>query len=437
MNNTGSKKSIVIIGNGISGTTLARHIRKNSSYAITIISDETPYFFSRTALMYVYMGHLPFSDTEPYEPQFWKDNSITLLQQRVTRILPEKKLLQFDDSRLYSYDTLVIATGSKPNFLGWPGQNLKAVQGLYHKQDVDQLEAWTASIQNAVIVGGGLIGIELAEMLHSRGKKVHFLIRESHFWNTVLPQEEAELVTQHIIANGIDLHLNTELKSITSDEEGRANGVYTKEGTLIPCQWVGLSVGVSPNIAFLDQSDLHLNKGILVNRYLETNQKGIYAIGDCAEQTEPQQGRAAIEAVWYTGRMMGETLAQTLTGKKRPYTPGPWFNSAKFFNIEYQIYGKVSVAPDSQEERQFFWKHNSKNRTIRISYDPTTLRFLGCMSLGVRFRHAYFDAALRNHKNMEYILSTLDESFFDPEFYPTYKKEIQMLWELEKSNLIL
>ncbi len=437
MNNTGSKKSIVIIGNGISGTTLARHIRKNSSHAITIISDETPYFFSRTALMYVYMGHLPFSDTEPYEPQFWKDNSITLLQQRVTRILPEKKLLQFDDSRLYSYDTLVIATGSKPNFLGWPGQNLKAVQGLYHKQDVDQLEAWTASIQNAVIVGGGLIGIELAEMLHSRGKKVHFLIRESHFWNTVLPQEEAELVTQHIIANGIDLHLNTELKSITSDEEGRANGVYTKEGILIPCQWVGLSVGVSPNIAFLDQSDLQLNKGILVNRYLETNQKGIYAIGDCAEQTEPQQGRAAIEAVWYTGRMMGETLAQTLTGKKTPYTPGPWFNSAKFFNIEYQIYGKVSVAPDSQEERQLLWKRKSKNRTIRISYDPTTLRFLGCMSLGVRFRHAYFDAALRNHKNMEYILSTLDESFFDPEFYPTYKKEIQMLWELEKSNLIL
>ncbi|MDA1288134.1 MAG: FAD/NAD(P)-binding oxidoreductase [Bacteroidetes bacterium] len=437
MNNKGSKKSIVIIGNGISGTTLARHIRKNSSYAITIISDETPYFFSRTALMYVYMGHLPFSDTEPYEPKFWKDNSITLLQQRVTRILPEKKLLQFDDSRLYSYDTLVIATGSKPNFLGWPGQNLKAVQGLYHKQDVDQLESWTASIQNAVIVGGGLIGIELAEMLHSRGKKVHFLIRESHFWNTVLPQEEAELVTQHIIANGIDLHLNTELKSITSDEEGRANGVYTKEGALIPCQWVGLSVGVSPNIAFLDKSDLQLNKGILVNQYLETNQKGIYAIGDCAEQTEPQQGRAAIEAVWYTGRMMGETLAQTLTGKKTPYTPGPWFNSAKFFNIEYQIYGKVSVAPDSQEERQLLWKHKSKNRTIRISYDPTTLRFLGCMSLGVRFRHAYFDAALRNHKNMEYILSTLDESFFDPEFYPTYKKEIQMLWELEKSNLIL
>jgi len=92
MNNKGSKKSIVIIGNGISGTTLARHIRKNSSYAITIISDETPYFFSRTALMYVYMGHLPFSDTEPYEPKFWKDNSITLLQQRVTRILPEKKI---------------------------------------------------------------------------------------------------------------------------------------------------------------------------------------------------------------------------------------------------------------------------------------------------------------------------------------------------------
>ena len=198
MNKNGSKKSIVIIGNGISGTTLARHIRKNSSYAITIISYESPYFFSRTALMYVYMGQLPFSDTEPYEPQFWRDNSITLLQQRVTQILVDKKQLLLDDSRLFSYDILVLATGSKPNLLGWPGQNLKAVQGLYHKQDLEKLEEWTPSIQSAVIVGGGLIGIELAEMLHSRGKKVHFLIRESHFWNSILPNEETKLVTQHI-----------------------------------------------------------------------------------------------------------------------------------------------------------------------------------------------------------------------------------------------
>lgn len=437
MNKNGSKKSIVIIGNGISGTTLARHIRKNSSYAITIISYESPYFFSRTALMYVYMGQLPFSDTEPYEPQFWRDNSITLLQQRVTQILLDKKQLLLDDSRLFSYDILVLATGSKPNLLGWPGQNLKAVQGLYHKQDLEKLEEWTPSIQSAVIVGGGLIGIELAEMLHSRGKKVHFLIRESHFWNSILPNEETKLVTQHILDKGIELHLNTELKSIASDAEERAKGVYTKEDLFIPCQWVGLSVGVSPNIAFAKKSGLEANKGILVNKYLETNQKGIYAIGDCAELMEPQQGRSPIEAIWYTGRMMGETLAQTITGKRTPYTPGPWFNSAKFFDIEFQIYGQVSASPHKQKERHIFWKHNSKNRTIRISYNPNTLCFLGCMTLGVRFRHAYFDNVLRENKSMDFVITTLEESFFDPEFYPTYKKEILMLWELEKSNLIL
>jgi NAD(P)H-nitrite reductase large subunit len=437
MNKNGSKKSIVIIGNGISGTTLARHIRKNSSYAITIISYESPYFFSRTALMYVYMGQLPFSDTEPYEPQFWRDNSITLLQQRVTQILLDKKQLLLDDSRLFSYDILVLATGSKPNLLGWPGQNLKAVQGLYHKQDLEKLEEWTPSIQSAVIVGGGLIGIELAEMLHSRGKKVHFLIRESHFWNSILPNEETKLVTQHILDKGIELHLNTELKSIASDAEERAKGVYTKEDLFIPCQWVGLSVGVSPNIAFAKKSGLEANKGILVNKYLETNQKGIYAIGDCAELMEPQQGRSPIEAIWYTGRMMGETLAQTITGKRTPYTPGPWFNSAKFFDIEFQIYGQVSASPHKQKERHIFWKHNSKNRTIRISYNPNTLCFLGCMTLGVRLRHAYFDTVLRENKSMDFVITTLEESFFDPEFYPTYKKEILMLWELEKSNLIL
>jgi len=140
MSKDNPKKSIVIIGNGISGVTSARHIRKASSHEITIISDETPYFFSRTALMYVYMGHMRFEHTQPYEDHFWVKNKINLVQKRVSRIDHHKKILEFEEGSTLGYDKLVIATGSKPNRFGWPGQDLKAVQGLYHKQDLDQFE---------------------------------------------------------------------------------------------------------------------------------------------------------------------------------------------------------------------------------------------------------------------------------------------------------
>ena len=107
-------KHIVIIGNGISGVTAARHIRKNSKTQITLVSGEARYFFSRTALMYVYMGHMEFKHTQPYENWFWEKNKIDLKQGFVNRIDTDDNCLIFEDNTSLSYDQLVIACGSKP-----------------------------------------------------------------------------------------------------------------------------------------------------------------------------------------------------------------------------------------------------------------------------------------------------------------------------------
>jgi len=131
---------IAIIGNGISGITAARHIRKLSNKKITVISSETDYFFSRTALMYVYMGHMKFKHTQPYENWFWDKNDIALKKGFVKQIDASQKTLIFSDGEQLTFDKLIIATGSKPNKFGWPGQDLKGVVSLYHKQDLDAIE---------------------------------------------------------------------------------------------------------------------------------------------------------------------------------------------------------------------------------------------------------------------------------------------------------
>ena len=431
MSKSERQKKIIIIGNGISGITAARHLRKKSDHSIIVISEESPYFFSRTALMYVYMGQLKFEHTKPYEDDFWKKNKIKLIQQHVDEINLEQKELLFDNQTSLNYDYLVIASGSVPNRLNCPGENLKAVQCFYHKQDLDLLESWTSSTSTAVVVGGGLIGIELAEMLHSRGKKVHFLIREPSFWNQVLASEESELINQHLESHGINLHFSTELKAIKGNNEGRVCGIQTSHNSELKCEWVGLAIGVSPNIDFLKDSGLSINKGIRVNPYLETTSPGVYAIGDCAELIEPPPGRNAIEPLWYTGRIMGETLAQTLTVKKTKYTPGPWFNSAKFFDIEYQTYGTVSAHPDPEQEAQFFWKRDQENSCIRLSYHPKDQIFLGVVSLGLRLRHEVFDQWLQEQVKIEKVIKNLEIAFFNPEFSPNYISEIQKLWSLK------
>lgn len=418
---------IVIIGNGISGVTAARHIRKLSDKKITIISSETEHFFSRTALMYVYMGHMKYEHTKPYEDHFWSKNRIELKHAFVKQLNSSKKELLFDNGSKMNYDELIIAVGSKSNKFGWPGQDLEGVQGLYSKQDLDNLELCAPNnkvCKRAVIVGGGLIGIELAEMLRTRNIPVTFLVRENSFWDGVLPKGESEMLNRHIKSHHIDLRLGMNLKEILADENGRARAIVIQEtGEEIRCDLVGLTAGVSPNIDFLKDSGIELGRGVKVNRFLETNVKDVYAIGDCAEQHEPIGNRRTIEAVWYTGRMMGETVAQTICDNKREYKPGHWFNSAKFFDIEYQTYGWV-FADRKEYESHFHWKHQDDTKCITLAYHKDSREFLGINTFGLRMRHEVFDTWLTEKRSIDFVIANLSEANFDPEFYKKFEAEI-------------
>ena len=428
-------KHIVIIGNGISGVTTARHIRKLSDHKITIISGESKYFFSRTALMYVYMGHMKFDHIQPYENWFWKKNNIELVHDYVSKVDTDTKNLIMKNGTPISYDQLVLAVGSKPNKFGWPGQDLKGVGGMYSKQDLENIEAYTKDIKRGVIVGGGLIGIELAEMLHSRNIPVTFLVRENSFWNGVLPPGESALVTRHIQNNHIDLRLATELKEIISDENGRVSAIITGDGEKIECGFVGLTAGVSPNIDFLKDSKIELGRGIKVNSYLETNIKDVFAIGDCAEHLTPVGQRRPLEQVWYTGRIMGETVAQTICGHPIKYQPGHWFNSAKFIDIEYQTYGWVWAKP-KENETQFYWEHENGEICIRIAFDTESKEFLGINTFGIRMRHEIFDKWLTEKQSVHHVLTYLKDANFDPEFYAQYEEAIVQKFNLDYNTQI-
>jgi len=421
-------ENIVIIGNGIAGVTAARHIRKHSNKEIVIISAETDHFFSRTALMYVYMGHMKFEHIKPYEDWFWDKNRIDLVRGYVTKVDSQKKEVLLDNTRIIQYDKLIIATGSKPNKFGWPGQDLHGVQGLYSKQDLDLLETNAPNkevCKRAVIVGGGLIGIEMAEMLRSREIPVTFLVREKSFWDGVLPEGESKMINEHILEHHIDLRLETNLVEILANENGQAKAVITDKGDTIECSVVGLTPGVSPNVNFLKDSGIELGRGVKVNRYLETNIADIYAIGDCAEQHEAIGNRRPIEAVWYTGRMMGETVAQTICDHRIEYKPGHWFNSAKFLDIEYQTYGWVfSTTGKKEYEQHFHWRHSKEKVCITMAFHKDTKQFLGVNTFGIRLRHEIFDQWLTEKRDVNHVLEFLKDANFDPEFYSQYESDI-------------
>jgi NADPH-dependent 2,4-dienoyl-CoA reductase/sulfur reductase-like enzyme len=285
------------------------------------------------------------------------------------------------------------------------------------------MEENTTGITSAVISGGGLIGVEMAEMLHSRGIDVTMLIIESGYWRNVLPKDESEIVSKHLEDQGIKVILNAEIKEIIGDENGRVQVVETKKGEKIDCQFVGLTVGVQPNVDFLKNSNIEINNGILVDEYLRTSVEDIYAVGDCCEQRSPLPGRRAIEAVWYTGRMMGEVVAETVCNKLTRYRPGVWFNSAKFFDIEYQTYG--IVLPDIAEHQDsFFWQHDSGTKCLRLVFEKKSFRLIGINVFGIRFQHKICDRWIRDGLTIFQVMANLREANFDPEFFHKFEDDI-------------
>ena len=291
------------------------------------------------------------------------------------------------------------------------------MQGLYDLQDLKRLYDTVQTTRQAVIVGGGLIGIELAEMLHSCGVPVTFLVREVSYWDNVLPAEESAMVSRIIRQAGLGLKLETGLVEIEGDGDGRACAVITDAGERIECQLVGLTAGVGPNLDLVADTAIGTGRGGLVDSSLRTNVPDVLAAGDCAEIVTEGEGRNLLQQVWYTGKRQALVAARVLAGMEATYNPGIWYNSAKFLDLEYHTYGQVNLSvPD---EQNLYWEHPDGLHSIRIVYLAD--RVIGFNTMGIRFKHRVCEAWIADNRTLEYVLDHLEEANFDPEFFQRFE----------------
>jgi NADPH-dependent 2,4-dienoyl-CoA reductase/sulfur reductase-like enzyme len=371
--------------------------------------------------MYVFMGHMRYQDTKPFPDSLWAANRIELVRGWVTRIDTEKRRLEMHRGEPIAWDRLLIATGSKSNRFGWPGQNLAGVQGMYGLFDLHALYENARDARHAVIVGGGLIGIEMAEMLHSRNIHVTFLVREPSYWSNVLNDEESAMVNRLIREQGTGLELGTELGSIEDDGEGRCGAVVTGDGRRLECQLVGLTAGVSPNVAVARDSGIETGRGVLVDRQLRTRSEDVWAAGDCAEIVADGEAPSLIQQVWYTGKLQGEVAGDNIAGEGRGYEPGIWYNSAKFLDLEYHTYGSVNTKLPG--ERNLYWEHPDHRHSARlVAEQDGTL--IGLQSMGLRWRHPVAERWLRERRDLSFAFEHLAELAFEPEFHARHEAEI-------------
>ncbi len=411
---------VVIIGNGIAGVTCARHLRKLSpTVEIVIVSAETEFHYSRPALMYLFMGHMRWPDLKPYEDWFWEKNRITLRKAWVESIGFAERRLTLDDGSTLEYDKLLIATGSSTAFHNWPGQEYDGVHGLVTIQDVAAMERHAKrGIERAVVVGGGLIGIEMAECLHTRGIPVSFIVRDDSYWSSVLPPEESAMATRHIRSkHGIDLRLNTELKEIWSKQprDGDGRGAVRQDEARVPVR----------RHRHWRQAERRLPAA----RRARTRQRASSSTITCARMsstcTPPATAHrcvtrgpiaSPIEAIWYTGRMQGETAAHNILGQAVAYDPGLYFNSAKFFDIEYQVYGETP-AELPEGHKWYYYEAPGGEKSVRLYWNAETGAVTGFHLMGTRYRQDVCFAWIGKRTHIEEVVANLGMADFDPELY--------------------
>lgn len=414
---------VVVVGNGIAGVTAALAVRRlQPTWQVTLVSGESTHHYSRPALMYLFMGHMRYQDLKPYPDALWQEQRITLRRAWVTRLDLEGRRLELAEGAPIAWDRLLLATGSRPNLFGWPGQELPGVQGLYDLGDLARLGENVRGATRAVVVGGGLIGIELAEMLHSRGLHVTLLARERSYWDNVLPPEESALVTRLVRAAGFDLRLETELKEVVAGPDGRAAAVVTSRGERLDCSVVGLTAGVRPNVELARGTTLAVGRGLLVDRSLRTNVPDVFAAGDCAELVRPGE-RNLVQQVWYTGKQQGECVGRVIAGEACEHEPGIWFNSAKLLDLEYQTYGTVLPSPQPGETR-LWWERPDGHGEIGLRLVVRDGAVTGFNALGLRLRHRVCERWIQERASPLHVLAHLEDAHFDPELFRRHEAEI-------------
>ena len=387
----------------MAGITAAFAIReRDASASITVIGGESDYFFARTALMYVYMDRMQPRDLEPYERSVYDKKRIRRLRAWVRDIDAGRKRILLDSGEAIPYDRLLLATGSAPNRVSWPGLETarEGVVNFVSMQDLERCEKLTPSTKRAVVVGGGLIGIELVECLAHHGIQVTFLVREQWYWPVALGPQEGEMVAAHIRKHGVDVSLNEEVSSVESGV------VHTNRDRALPFEMLGIAIGVRPAIDWLRavKTPPVLGRGIQVSTDFRTSLDHVFAAGDCAEIDG-----VGVEQIWYSAKRQGELAAHSMLGDRVAYKPPIFFNSAKMFEIEYTTVGRMANGAGS-----FYYRQPGREVSFRIAAEG------GCVAgfnmLGSRWDHRKLTAWIEERRTTAEVMAALHQAQFDVEF---------------------
>ncbi|ARU32471.1 nitrite reductase large subunit [Sulfuriferula sp. AH1] len=279
-----NKLKLVMVGNGMAGVRTLEELLKLAPerYDITVFGAEPHANYNRILLSPVLAGEQTIQDIMLNDVDWYADNGITLhLNRKVTGIDRTKRIVTAEDGTTAEYDRLILATGSNPFILLIPGKDLPGVIGYRDIADTDAMIAAAKIHKHAVVIGGGLLGLEAANGLKLRGMDVTVVHKNEWLMERQLDRVSAKLLQKSLEDKGLTFLLEKDTAELVQGESGRVCAVRFQDGDVIPADLVVMAVGIRPNIALAEQAGIHCNRGIVVSDTMQTFDPRIYAVGEC------------------------------------------------------------------------------------------------------------------------------------------------------------
>ncbi|KPK21095.1 MAG: pyridine nucleotide-disulfide oxidoreductase [Nitrospira bacterium SG8_3] len=359
----------LIVGNGVAGTTAAENIRKQDKKGnITIMTDEDLPFYWRIQLNEYISGEMTEKELLAKKEEWYQDQNISLkLKTRVVGADAQKKVVVTEDKEELPYDSLLIATGSHSFIPPIKGSEKKGVFALRDFQDARDISAFAKNIEEVILIGGGLLGLEAGNALRKLGKKIMVV----EFFPRLLPRQldvdGAERLQKILEGMGFSFRLGAKTQEITGDD--KANGASLEGGETLSGQMVVISAGVRPNLELAEPLGLKTDKGVVVDERLQTNQPDIYAAGDVAEFKGMPYG------IWPAAMEQGKIAGINMAGGKATYNGTTMANTLKVVGVDLASAGNIDA------ENEF----ESKVATDEDQYKKIVLennQIIGCIMLG-------------------------------------------------------
>ena len=333
----------VIIGSSAAGISAAETLRReDKTCEIIMISDEENPLYSRPLISYLLAGELPEERLAYRPPDFYEQNRIeALLGRRAVRVEPEGSRVILDNGEELKYDNLLIASGASPKLPEVEGVEKRGIFGFRTLQDAKEMLQMLPQVEQAVVLGGGLVGLKAAAGLHARGVEVTVAVGSPHLLSQMVDAGAAEIYRELLEEHGIKVATGMRPAKFLGD--GKVEGVQMESGEELPAQLVVVGKGVRANMDLVEGTEVRCDYGILIDKHCRTNVKNIYAAGDVAQSYDLVREESWTNQIWPCAVEQGRIAALNMAGKEAAYQGSMGMNSVQFFDLPVISAGRAGL----------------------------------------------------------------------------------------------